>query len=102
MSLLATASYHATCTTKYPAFPLHPVDHMPLNEFSAALSTEPDWRDATSQLCDEIGTSPKTSYDMAVVFISTHHQENVAAIADQIRTDLGCSYLIGCTGESIN
>ena len=74
---------------------------MPLNSFSAALSTKSDWREATSQLCAEIGTPPDTSHDIVVVFISTHHQENVAAIADQIRTDLGCSCLIGCTGESI-
>lgn len=68
----------------------------------AALSSDARTRAATATICQDalaqLGGAPP---DLAVVFASPHHAEELQVVAQIIRERTGAKVLLGCTGESI-
>jgi small ligand-binding sensory domain FIST len=68
---------------------------------AAAVSTEPDARDAVREVCvqarEQLGGVP----DLAVLFCSADHARQADALTSDACELLGTDRLMGCTGESI-
>jgi small ligand-binding sensory domain FIST len=71
------------------------------SRFAAALSTLEDARTAADEVCRAAATQLGTAADLAVLFASPHHREEVEEIAQRVCQATNCQSLIGCTGESI-
>jgi small ligand-binding sensory domain FIST len=69
--------------------------------FSAALSTNADSRKAIAEACTEALDALAGPADLALIFFSPHHAEEVQGQAGELRNRLGASCLLGCNGESI-
>ncbi|HEY2828431.1 MAG TPA: hypothetical protein VGJ04_12590, partial [Pirellulales bacterium] len=63
--------------------------------FAAALSTRAETTAAVEEVCDtamaQLGKQP----DLAMVFVSPHHVENLAQLAEQVCDAIGCDSLLG-------
>ena len=70
-------------------------------QFTAALSTLPDARQAAAEACQRAGQSLAAPASLAIVFVSPHHVAELEAVGDEIRKRLAPGCLLGCTGESI-
>jgi small ligand-binding sensory domain FIST len=65
---------------------------------AAALSTAVDTRAAVNEVCEQVLASLGGPPDLALAFVSPHHEAGVAAaLCDGMGTD----NLLGCTGEAI-
>src|SRR5262245_55285352 len=68
--------------------------------FSAALSTLTDTKQALHQACSEaLSKLPKP--DLALVFFSPHHLEQIEGLGPGLAAQVGTKALIGCVGEAI-
>lgn len=68
--------------------------------FAAALSTNPSTTKAIDEACTRALESLQGPVDLALVFFSPHHAEEVERFAE-LRQRLGARCLLGCSGESI-
>src|SRR5262245_22598224 len=68
--------------------------------FAAALSTEPDLKQAVNMACAE-ALAGLPAPELAVLFFSAHHLPAIAEELPNLHTRLGAATLIGCVGESI-
>jgi small ligand-binding sensory domain FIST len=69
--------------------------------FAAALSTLVDTCAAVKQVCDSAMSQLNATPNLALVFASPHHVQNLADVASQICDAIGSESLLGCTGEAI-
>ncbi len=69
--------------------------------FSAALSTEPNTSRAIDEVCQQTVRALDAGCDLAVMFVSPHHQANFAELAARIQVETRAKIVLGCTGESI-
>jgi small ligand-binding sensory domain FIST len=69
--------------------------------FAAGISTQPDTSAAVDEACQaaiaQLGAAP----NLALVFVSPHHRELLAQVAEQVCHAIGTESLLGCTGEAI-
>jgi len=69
--------------------------------FSAALSTEPRTLQAMDEVCRQTQSRVSGPPDLAVLFFSPHHAEDIAGAVEKAWQGLQPRCLIGCMGESI-
>lgn len=69
--------------------------------FAAALSTNSSTNKAIDEVCTRGLETLQGPVDLAVVFFSPHHGEDVDRWAGELRQRLGARCLLGCSGESI-
>ncbi len=78
-----------------------PSTSTPAPRFAAALSTLENTSSAVDEVCRsalaQLGTKP----DLALVFVSPQHADNLARVGGHICDLIGSESLLGCTGESI-
>jgi small ligand-binding sensory domain FIST len=73
-----------------------------LVRIAAAVSGNPQHRRALEQVCAQISAGlDAQAPDLAIVFASRHHLDNLERISEQIRGELKPGCLLGVTGESI-
>jgi small ligand-binding sensory domain FIST len=68
--------------------------------FISALSTHADTQQALAEVIDHT-RGAVTPADLAVLFYSPHHQDDLSAAAGQLRDRVGARWLLGCPGETI-
>jgi len=71
------------------------------SRFAAALSTLEDAHAAIDEVCSAALPQLGAAADLAVLFVSGHHREEVEEIARHACRAIGREALLGCTGESI-
>jgi small ligand-binding sensory domain FIST len=69
--------------------------------FAAALSTAEQTERAVDEVCGHVQGQFAGQPDLAVVFLSPHHQDSADAIAAHLQKRLAARCLLGCTGEAI-
>jgi small ligand-binding sensory domain FIST len=69
--------------------------------FAAALSTVADTRQAASESCSQAIAQLGSQPDLAFVFFSSHHAENVGAVRATATRLLRARCLLGCSAESV-
>jgi small ligand-binding sensory domain FIST len=69
--------------------------------FAAALSTNPDTRDALGEVCAGALDALRDRPDLALLFFTPHHADGVQRQLDEVHKRLAASCLLGCSGESI-
>src|SRR5262245_29506119 len=69
--------------------------------FAAAISTNAESLQAADQVCREALAQLGTQPNLAMLFVSPHHAEQLAEISEHICSAIGTENLLGCTGESI-
>jgi small ligand-binding sensory domain FIST len=71
--------------------------------FAAALSEHPDLGQATGEVVGQVleAFGPDEPPDLAVLFVTPHHRDGVAASAATVRAALRPGTLLGCATESI-
>src|SRR5262245_2800728 len=69
--------------------------------FAAALSTATTTTRALEEVCAAAGQALGRSPDLAIVFFSSRHAEQVETVAATIHRQLKPRCLFGCVGESI-
>jgi small ligand-binding sensory domain FIST len=69
--------------------------------FAAALSTNPDTRHALGEVCTGALDALRDRPDLALLFFSPYHADDVERQLDELHKRLGASCLLGCSGESI-
>src|SRR5258708_26326425 len=69
--------------------------------FAAAISTNPQGTLAAREVCAAIAGQGVQKPDLALVFFSPDHAEEVEVIAAELRQGVQSRLLLGCVGESI-
>lgn len=69
--------------------------------FAAALSTQADSASAIAEVCNAAREQLGGRANLALMFVSHHHSDSFATIADGVCKALDTETLLGCTGESI-
>jgi small ligand-binding sensory domain FIST len=69
--------------------------------FAAALSTQENTTSAVEEVCRTALAQLAAKPDVAFVFVSPHHADDLARIGEMICERIGGESLLGCTGESI-
>lgn len=69
--------------------------------FAAALSTNSSTTKAIDEVCARGLEALQGPVDLALVFFSPHHAEDVERLGGELRQRLGARCLLGCSGESI-
>jgi small ligand-binding sensory domain FIST len=69
--------------------------------FTCAVSTLENSSEALAAVCEEIRLQLAGQADLAVVFVSLHHADQLEKIAAAVCEVAGTENLLGCTGESI-
>jgi small ligand-binding sensory domain FIST len=69
--------------------------------FAAALSTTPRTRSAVEETISVVRGQLDGAPDLAVVFFSPHHTDDVEVLAESIQAALAPRVLVGCSGEAI-
>jgi small ligand-binding sensory domain FIST len=69
--------------------------------FAAALSTSSNLREAAREAAARAKAQLGATPHLAVVFASSDHADDFAALAEILSEELGTTCLLGCTGESI-
>ncbi len=68
----------------------------------SSISTDTDGDQAIQDVCREVEKTLKgKTVDLALLFVSQHHRENLHKITSQILEELQPHVLLGCTGEGI-
>jgi small ligand-binding sensory domain FIST len=69
--------------------------------FAAALSTNEDTATALDEVCGVAREHLGAAADLAMIFVSPHHRDQMELIARRACDTAGTTNLLGCTGESI-
>jgi small ligand-binding sensory domain FIST len=69
--------------------------------FASALSTNANARQAADEVCRQALAQLAGTPNLAMLFVSQQHGEQLGAMAEQICSAIGSECLLGCTGESI-
>jgi len=69
--------------------------------FTVALSTSEKTADALDQVCAEARVQLAGSANLALVFVSPHHADQVEKIAAAVSETTRTENVLGCTGEAI-
>jgi small ligand-binding sensory domain FIST len=70
--------------------------------FKASISTQEDSGRAIQEICDEVTHALSGQrVDLALLFVSQHHREELEPILSKIHKDIQPGVLLGCTGEGI-
>jgi small ligand-binding sensory domain FIST len=69
--------------------------------FAAALSTDSNTIKALEEVCKQVQESVSAPHDLAVLFFSAHHAEEIDKAVEIAVQRLQSRCLIGCMGESI-
>jgi len=71
-------------------------------KFAAALTTQHDWTEAVTDLCQQIRADIGTAKsDLAVLFVHPQFVDHLADIVAAVRSQVGARQLMGCTGGGI-
>jgi small ligand-binding sensory domain FIST len=70
-------------------------------QFAAALSTAVETDTAVAEVCAAAMNELAQRPDLAMLFASPHHLDNLEKAARDICSAIGSDVLLGCTGESI-
>ena len=70
-------------------------------QFASSLSTESQWSTAIDEVCRLALQQLPGAPDLALLFVSHHHEDGFDRIASQVCDRIGSEQLLGCTGESI-
>src|SRR5437588_11927192 len=69
--------------------------------FAAALSTDSNTLKAMEAICGQVKSQVKESLDLAIVFFSPHHVDEIGLAVEKARQRLQAGCVVGCMGESI-
>jgi small ligand-binding sensory domain FIST len=69
--------------------------------FAAALSTDSHTLKAMDAVCQKVKSQINAPLDLAVVFFSPHHVDEIGLAIEKVPQRLQANCLIGCMGESI-
>lgn len=69
--------------------------------FAVGLSTNPDSAAAVEDVCAQVASQLDAKPDLALIFISPHHGDDLRQIAAKVVDRTAAAHLIGCTGESV-
>ena len=70
-------------------------------KFHSARSRLKDGGDATEEILHSLRAAGCDSPDLLALFVTSHHRESIAQMADRVRMELNPGVLLGCTGEGV-